>query len=165
MKKGRKLISIGIVLFIIFCIHVSSAWAEGSSPSTVVKDFARDYFMLNSSMAAYLSKDARINENEIDMVDFFLETKASDARNKGYKISYLQMLPVNMKTKVLSMDESSATVQFNAITLRSINPLYRITGFIFGLLDEHEVQDVISVVKEDGEWKIGPGAFDFPVPI
>jgi len=165
MKKGRKLISIGIVLFIIFCIHVSSAWAEGSLPSKVVKDFAGAYFMLDSSMASYLSKDARINKNEIDMVDLYLETRAADASNLGYKTSYLKMLPVNMKTTVLSMDESSATIQFNATTLRSINPLFRITGFIFGLLDEHEVQDIISVVKEDGEWKIGPGAFDIPVPL
>jgi len=30
------------------------------------------------------------------------------------------------------------------------------------MLEEYKVQDVITVVKENGEWKIAPGAFDMP---
>ena len=163
MKKNRRLISIVAALAIGLCIHVSSAWAKDGSPATVVKDFAKAYFMLDASMAAYLSKDARFNEEEVDMVDFYLETKAFEAYNRGYKMSYLKMRPAVMKIKVLSMDDSSAKIQYNAIALRSINPLYGIVGVVFGLLEDHEVQDIITVVKEDGEWKIGPGAFDLPI--
>jgi hypothetical protein len=87
----------------------------------------------------------------------------NDAYNRGYQTSYLQMKPILIKTTVLSMDDASAQIQINATTIRSINPLYRIVGYIFCILEEHEVQDTISLVKEDGAWKIGPGAFDLPI--
>ncbi len=73
------------------------------------------------------------------------------------------MKPILMKTKVLTMDDSSAQIQIDTINIRSINPLFRIVGYIFCLLEEHEVQDTISLVKEEGIWKIGPGAFDLPI--
>jgi hypothetical protein len=30
-------------------------------------------------------------------------------------------------------------------------------------MNEDEVQDRITIVKEDGVWKIGPGAFDMSI--
>lgn len=121
--------------------------------------------MLDSSMASYLSEDALLNEDETDMVDLYLNIKEADAYNRGYKLSYLQFLPLNMKAKVVKEEESSAQVEFSAVTIRSINPLFRIVGFIFGLIEENEVKEILTVVKENGEWKIGPGAFDLPRPI
>lgn len=160
MEKTRRLISMIAVLLIGLCIYASSAWAEGDSPTKVVKDFARDYYMLNDSMAEYLSEEAKINEDEEDIVALHLKAKAGEASSMGYEISYLQMRPIVMKTKVLSQDDSSAKIQFDAVAIRSINPLFRIVGFVFGLLDEHTFQDVIYLVKEDGAWKIAPGAFE-----
>ena len=66
---------------------------------------------------------------------------------------------------MLKSDDTTAEILVNATTIRAINPLYRAVGFIFGMIDEHETQDVITLVKEDGEWKIGPGAFDLPIPL
>jgi len=163
MKQTRRLISILAVVLIGLCIHTSSVWAEGESPAKVIKDFARDYYMLNDSMAEYLSEDAKINEDEEDIVALHLEDKANEANRRGYAISYLQMRPIVMKTKILSQDDSSAKIQFDAVAIRSINPLFRIVGFVFGLLEEHTFQDVIYVVKEDGEWKIAPGAFELSI--
>jgi hypothetical protein len=65
-----------------------------------------------------------------------------------------------MKTRVLNEKGSSAQILFNSTTIRSINPLYRIIGSTLGVLEEYKVQDIITVVKENGEWKIAPGAFD-----
>lgn len=163
MKKSRRLISIAAALVLGLCIHASSAWAEGGAPEKVIKDFTRAYFMLNPSMAAYLSEDAKTDENEADTVERYLDTKAAEARDRGYQLSYLQMRPVVMRTHVLNMDDASAEVQVEVVTLRSINPVFRIVGFVFGLLDEYEIQDTITVVKQDGEWKIGPGAFELPI--
>ena len=163
MKKSPRLISLLATLLIGLCLHASYALAEGNSPTQVVKDFAKAYYMLEPSMADYLSQDALINKNEVDMVELYLRLQEADAHSRGYKTSYLQMKPILMKTTVLSMDDSSAQIQIEATTIRSINPLYRIMGFIFGLLEEHEVQDTIAVVNEDGVWKIGPGAFNLPI--
>ncbi|MBU1340546.1 MAG: hypothetical protein KKE44_21700 [Proteobacteria bacterium] len=163
MQKDRKLISIVAVLFVFLCIQVpSSAWAEGSSPLKVVKNFAQAYFMLDPSMTEYLSKAALMTEGEVDTTKLYLEMKAAEAHNQGHNISYFRMHPIIIKTTVLSMDDSSAKVELTATTIRNINPLYRIVGFVFGLLQEHEVHGIIPVIKEDGEWKIGPGAIDMP---
>ncbi len=163
MKKSPRLISLLAALLIGFVLHASSAWAEGSAPAQVVKDFTKAYYMLEPSMADFLSEDALINKNDVNMVDLYLRLQENDAYNRGYQTSYLQMKPILMKTKVLSMDDTSAQIQINATTIRSINPLYRIVGYVFCILEEHEVQDTITLVKEDGAWKIGPGAFNLPI--
>ncbi|MBA3010935.1 MAG: hypothetical protein KKF12_08875 [Proteobacteria bacterium] len=162
MKKSRRLIPLVAALIIGLGIHASFAWAEGNSPTKVVEDFAKAYFMLDPAMATYLSHDAKTNENDVDMVELYLRLQALDAYNRGYQTSYLQMHPILMKTRVLSMDDSSATIQFDAIAIRNINPLYRIVGYVFGLLEEHSFQDTLVVVNEDGEWKVGPGALGLP---
>ena len=163
MKKSPKLILLVAALLIGLCFHASAVWAEGSSPAQVVKDFTKAYYMLDPSMADFLSKDALMNENEVDMVELYLRLQDTDAYNRGYKTSYLQMKPILMKTTVLSMDDSAAQIQINTTNIRSINPLYRIVGYVFCLLEEHKVQDTLSLVKEEGVWKIGPGAFDLPI--
>jgi len=129
----------------------------------VVKDFTKAYYMLEPSMADFLSEDALINENDVNMVELYLRLQENDAYNRGYQTSYLQMKPILIKTTVLSMDDASAQIQINATTIRSINPLYRIVGYVFCILEEHEVEDTISLVKEEGAWKIAPGAFDLPI--
>ncbi len=163
MKKSPRLISLVAALLIGLSLHASSAWAEGSTPAQVVKNFTKAYYMLEPSMADFLSEDALINENDVDMVELYLRLQDRDAYNRGYQTSYLQMKPILMKTTVLSMDDTSAQIQINATTIRSINPLYRIVGYVFCILEEHETQDTISLIKEDGAWKIGPGAFDLPI--
>lgn len=163
MKKRSRLISLVATLLIGLVLHASSAWAEGSAPAQVVKDFTKAYYMLEPSMADFLSEDALTNENDVNMVELYLRLQDNDAYSRGYKTSYLQMKPILMKTKVLSMDDVSAQIQINATTIRSINPLYRIVGYVFCILEEHEVQDTITLVKEDGAWKIGPGAFNLPI--
>ncbi len=160
MKKDRMSIQFATVLLMLFAFCAASAWAsEGASPASVAKKFAKAYYMLDESMADYLSEDA------VDMVDLYLDRKEYAARNQGYKLSYFQMRPLNMKAKALEQDENTAKVEITATNIRSINPLFRIVGFVFCLLDQHDVKETITLVQEDGEWKVGPGALGLPVPM
>jgi hypothetical protein len=148
------------ILMVCLCIQAPDAKASGNSPDSVIQKFASAYFMLDASMAKYMSRDARINENGVDMVDLFLWTKAEEAKNQGYRPSYLQMKPLLMKTRVVSADDDTTILDFDAVMIRSINPLYRIVGYLFGMLEEHPVTARVTLVKEAGQWKVGPGAFD-----
>lgn len=164
MKKRSVLISLLAVLLIGLCIHVSSALAEeGDSPESVVKAFAGAYFMLDETMAAYLSEKALLNENGVNRVDMYFRIKKQEAASRGYALSYLKMQPILMKTHVMSEDENTAVIEFKAVMIRSINPLYRIVGYVFGLVEEHEYQTTVTVVRENGLWKVGPDGFAFPV--
>lgn len=161
MKKRFTLI--WTVLLIGWGFTGSLAWAQETSPMSVAENFVKAYFMLDSSMAGYLSEDARTDEDGRDTVELYLRIRETQARSRGYDPSYLRMFPILTKTEILDMDDSSATVKLDLIMIRNINPLYRAVGYVFRLLREHEFQAVVDLVKENGEWKIGPGALDMPV--
>ncbi|MCG8686258.1 MAG: hypothetical protein MI892_15370 [Desulfobacterales bacterium] len=161
MKTCSRLISMTAVLVTALCLFTTSAWsAEGNTPESAVKGFAKAYFMLDESMADFMSEDALVNENDVNLVELYIRLKEDEAKNRGYKKSYLHMHPILMKTEVVEMGEEEAVVTLNTTALRSINPLYRIVGWVFGLIKEHEFETTYTLVKEDGVWKVGPGALD-----
>ena len=163
MKKRSRLISLLTALITGLCIHASSALAEeGHTPEGVVKAFAGAYFMLDETMADYMSRDALYNENAVNRVDLYFRVKEQEAASRGFGFDYLKMRPILMKTRVVSEEEDTAVIAFRAVMIRSINPLYRIVGYVFGLLEEHEFETTVTAVKEDGTWKVGPGGFAFP---
>ena len=163
MKKEIRLIFIFVALSVFLCINPPSILAGDGAAEKVVKEFAKAYFMLDHSMVEHLSEEAVINKHGVNLVDIYLENRAIEAQSQGYKLSFLQKKPVKMKTSVLNENGSSAQILFNSTTIRSINPLYRIIGSTLGVLEEYKVQDIITVVKENGTWKIAPGAFDMPI--
>ncbi|HKK00306.1 MAG TPA: hypothetical protein VJ959_15405 [Desulfotignum sp.] len=164
MKNRFRLISLLAALLTGLCIHTSSVLAEdGSSPESVVKAFAGEYFMLDETMSVYMSEKALYNENDVNRVDMYLRVKKQEAASRGLALSYLKMRPILMKTHVLSKDEDTAVIGFKAVMVRSINPLYRIVGYVFGLIEEHEFQTTVTVVRENGLWKVGLPGFAFPV--
>ena len=163
MIKGLKLISVALTLFVLVSINSTFALAGEDSPEKVVRNFTDAYFMLDQSMADYLSKDCLLNEDGKNVVDLYLENKAREAKTHGYQLSFLQMKPVAIQIKVLSQKESSAKILCTADIVRSINPFYRIMGSIFGLLNKYKAQGFITVVKENENWRIDPGSFDLPI--
>jgi hypothetical protein len=163
MRIRSRLISLLIVFLLGLCLSAPFASAkEAGSPEGVVKAFAHEYFMLNEKMAAYLSQEALVNENDVNRVDLFFQVRKQEAAERGLDLNYLKMRPILMKTQVVAEDDDTAVIEFSAVMVRSINPLYRIVGYIFGLMEEHEFETTVTVVKEDGTWKVGPGGFAFP---
>ena len=160
MNTRPGLMSLMTALVIGLCLHAACAWAEEgvSTPDAVAKKFTQAYYMLDSGMADFLSTDALTNENDVNMVDLFLRVRQNEALNRGYQLSYLQMYPILIKAEVTEVSEETATVEVKTTALRSINPLYRMVGYVFGLIQEHDFDTTLTLVKEDGEWKVGPGA-------
>jgi len=164
MKVSRTPVFLCIALIIVFCITATSTFAESaSSPSGAAKGFTKAYFMLDASMEEFLSAESKETENERNTVELYLQKREWEAKNRGYKLSYLQMRPILVKTQVLNQDDASAQVQVDVTMIRSINPLFRIVGYAFCLLEEHEVNTTLDLVNEDGQWKIGPGAYELPM--
>lgn len=158
MNKTFRRLSFLSALIICLVLNASPAMAEGNTPESAAKAFTKAYYMLDDSMADYLSSNALFNENEADMVELFFRKKSDQARNLGYRLTYLQMHPILIKTEVVAQTEETATVRVNTAALRSINPLFRMVGWIFGLIEEHNFETTLSLVREKGTWKVGPGA-------
>ena len=148
-------------LVIGLCINTSTAFAD--SPEKTAVEFAKAYYMIDASMGGYLCEECKINEDEEKIVDLYLEKIETKALNSGHVKSYFKMSLCSIDTKVLHQDDSSAKVHIKALSTRNINPLYKIVGGIFNLIDENEVDEIVNLVNEDGKWKIGSGAFDLPI--
>ncbi len=163
MKICLRSISLLVFLTLALCLHAPPALAESvDSPEEVVKTFAHKFFMLDEDMADYLSREALHNENDVNRVAMYFRLQEQDAARRGLEMDYLKMRPLLMKTRVVEQDEDRAVIEFSAVMVRSINPLYRIVGYIFGLIEEHEFEATVTAVKEDGTWKVGPGGFPLP---
>ena len=160
MNTPLKQTALLAAIFIGLCFFASPSWAEGGSPESVAEHFVKSYYMLDSDMATQLSEDALTNDEDVNLVDLYLRLKDDEARNRGHQTTYLRMFPILMKTHLVSMDDEQAVVQVETTALRSINPLYRAVGYIFCLLQEHEFDTTLTLVKEDGQWKVGPGAIE-----
>ncbi len=153
------------VLFIValiagICIHISTAFA--SSPEDTVVDFSKAYYMLDPEMENYLTEEGKVNDEDQRIVALYFEQIEKQALNQGYKPSYFQMSLSKVKTEVLSSDDEMAKIRITGIKKRSINPLYKIVGSLYSIVDEHKLDRVVTVVNEDGDWKIAPGTYELP---
>lgn len=163
MKIRSRLISFLFVLLLGLCVSAPSALAkDDATPEGVIKAFAHQYFMLDEKMAGYMSREALYTEHDVNRVDLLFRVKEQEAFDRGLEFKYLKMRPILMKTQVVSEDEDTAVIEFSAVMVRSINPIYRMVGYVFGLMKEHDFETTVTVIKEDGAWKVGPGGFTFP---
>jgi hypothetical protein len=163
MNIRSRLISFLIVLFLGLCVSAPAALAkDDGTPEGVVKAFAHQYFMLDEKMAGHMSREALYTEHDVNRVDLLFRVKEQEAFKRGLELNYLRMRPILMKTQVVSEDDDSAVIEFSAVMVRNINPIYRMVGYVFGMMKEHDFETTVTVIKEDGIWKVGPGGFAFP---
>lgn len=163
MKTCFRSISLLIVVFMALGFYASLVQAKTvDSPEEVVKAFTHKFFMLDEDMSNFLSREALYNENDVNRVSMYFRLQEQDAAQRGLEMDYLKMRPLLMKTRVVEQDEDTAVIELSVVMIRSINPLYRIVGYIFGLIKEHEFETTVTAVKEDGTWKVGPGGFPLP---
>ncbi|MBG0780581.1 hypothetical protein [Desulfotignum balticum] len=163
MKRCFRSISLLVFLIMALGLYAPMVQAEtADSPEEVVKTFTHKFFMLDEDMADYLSREALYNENDVNRVAMYFRLQEQDAARRGLEMDYLKMRPLLIKTRVVEQDEDTAVIELSAVMVRSINPLYRIVGYVFGLIEEHEFETTVTAVKEDGTWKVGPGGFPLP---
>ena len=142
------------------CINLSTAFAN--SPEDTVVDFSKAYYMIDPEMAAYLPEEAKVNEDGVEIFTLYCEQIEKKAHNQGYKPSYFKMSLSDIDTEVLSSDDETAKVRITATRKRSINPLYKIVGSLYSIQDALKLDRVVTVINENGDWKIAPGTYGLP---
>ena len=155
MLTGKNLMIIGFVV-VVFVILQGLLISVGKvdSPVEAAVDFTKAYFMLDgASMSQLLCRDIVENE-EIDMVDTYLNSVAVQARSMGFDRSYMRNQLWHVSTEIQRSDENKATVKITGERLRSINPVYALVGKLFFLIESHKIDETMTLVKEDGKWKV-----------
>lgn len=155
MLTGKNLMIVGFVV-VVFVILQGLLISVGKvdSPKEAAVDFTKAYFMLDgASMSELLCSEITENE-EVDMVDAYLHSVAEQARSMGFSKSYMRNQLSHVSTEIQMSDANKAKVRITGDRFRSINPVYALVGRLFFLIESHEVDETLTMVKEDGSWKV-----------
>ena len=93
-------------------------------------------------------------DEEVDIVDTYLNSVAVQARTMGFSQSYMRNQLSHISTEVQITDENKAKVKITGERLRSINPVFALVGKLFFLIESHKVDETLILVKEDDNWKV-----------
>ena len=151
--KNLTIIGFVVVVFVILQGLLISIGKE-DSPVTAAVDFAKAYFMLDGpSMSERLCSEMAEDE-ELNIVNSYLNSVADRARTLGFSTNYMRNQLSHISTELKMTDENKAKVKITGERLRSINPVFAIVGKLFFLIESHKVDETLTLVKEDDQWKV-----------
>jgi hypothetical protein len=150
---------IGIVLQLILIVGDAR-----KTPNDAVISFSKAYFMQNPSMVDWLCEERKMF-GDIDLVAYHLTTIAHEAKERGYSRDYMKNRLYHIRTTLLRQDDETAEVRITGRRRFAMNPLYDLIGQLFGFTEARSVEAVLTVVKEDGRWKVCGSPFRFPTEI
>ena len=155
MLCGKNLSIIGFVVVVFVILQgILIAVGKTESPATAAVDFAQAYFMLDGrSMSKRLCSEMAEDE-ELNIVNTYLNSVADRARLLGFSKGYMRNQLSHVSTEIEMVDENNAEVRITGERFRSINPVFALVGRLFFLIESHDVDETLSLVKEDGRWKV-----------
>lgn len=156
MLSGKNVMIIGsvIVIFVILQTILILSGGKVNSPAQVAVEFTKAYFMLDgTSMTENLCSDMSEDE-EADIVGGYLFHTAEQARAMGFSPGYMKNQLAGVHTETDVMDETNAKVRIKGERLRSINPVFALVGRLFFLIETHKFDETLTLVKEDGKWRV-----------
>lgn len=165
MPQYRQYASIAIAVLIgVFLQLLLIAADSRRTPGDAAIAFSKSYFMLDPSMADWLCEE-RKTIDDVDVVDHYLYQVTERTRKRGFDSGYMKNKLYHIKTHTLREDEKTAEVRITGLRRFAMNPLYATVGQIFGFTTAHEVDEVLTLVKEGNRWKICGKAFQLPTEL
>ena len=154
MGSGSKIMVSGTVIIVAFILQIVLIGADRhETPGTVAVDFSKAYFNLDADMADLLCSEMTENE-DVDVVDDYLQSVAVEARAEGFDPSWKKMALSHIELETEMVDENTVEVRITCERRRSINPVFGAVAKIFFLGDTYKVEETLTVVKEDNGWKV-----------
>ena len=157
MLTGKNLTIIGIVVAVFVVLQgllIGVDMGKADSPVVAAVDFTKAYFMLDGdSMTELLCREI-VEDEEVDLVDEYLNSVAVRARLMGFSRNYMRNQLSHVSTETEMTDDNKARVTITGERLRSINPVFALIGRLFFLIESHEFNETLTLVKEDDQWKV-----------
>jgi len=136
---------------------------KGTATGTAVA-FSRAYFMADPAMADLLC-DEVLGDEEESSVDLYVQKVASEARHRGVPVGYIRHQLEHIHTQTLHQDEASAEIHLTAKKRVCINPVFAWVAKLFFLGETQEVEAVLHLVNQEGQWKVCGAPYDLGVGI
>ena len=156
MNGGNKYIVVAAIVVVALVLQVVLIFADRyqpDSPGKAAVEFSKAYFKLNECMAYRLCSDMAADE-ETDVVGDYINRVADEARAHGFKPSWMRMALGHIEVETKMIDENTAEVHLTSSRMRSINPVFGAVSKIFFLGESYEVEETLTVVKEEDGWKV-----------
>jgi hypothetical protein len=154
MGSGSKIIILATVVIVAFVLQLALIGADrNETPGTVAVDFSKAYFSLDADMADQLCSEMAGDE-DADVVDDYIQRVAAEARAEGFEPGWKKMALAHIELKTEMVDDNTAKVQITCERRRSMNPVFGTVAKIFCLGDTYHVEETLTLVKEEGGWKV-----------
>lgn len=154
----------GIILVLIvgFIIQLLFSFADlRDTPNKAAVEFSQAYFNLDKSMAKKICKK-RLVSDDIDVIDEYLYLKAKEAKDRGFNINFMKNKLYHIETETISRTDTEAQIRVTGKIRISMNPVYPVVAKLFDIGSTHEIDETLSLIKEDGKWKVCGDAFSLP---
>jgi hypothetical protein len=160
MIRGKIIITFAAVFIIAFILQVVLIIADKQEiPAKAAIAFSQAYFKLDRAMGDYLC--SQISEKAGgDVVDEYLNRTSEEAKAMGFDLNYMKNVLAYIETTTEMEDENTAKVKITADRKRYLNPLFGIIAQLFFLTESYGVEETLTLVKEDGQWKVCGEPFD-----
>lgn len=159
MDRGKKFLAFAMVILLAFILQVVLIIADRREmPAKAAIEFSKAYYKLDKSMAERLC-NALSEEAEGDVVDDYLNRVAEKARTMGFELNYMKNTLSHIETATEMQDDNIAKVRIKANRRRYLNPFYGIIAKLFFLTETHKVDETLTLVKENGQWKVCEAPF------
>jgi hypothetical protein len=148
--------SVGIILVLIFgfVVQIIFSMADArDTPNKAVVEFSKAYFELDKSMTKRICKKQLASE-DADVVDEYLYFAAKTAEERGFDINFLKNKLYHIETETISKNDTEAQIRITGKIRVAINSVYPVVAKLFDIGATHEVDKIIHVIKEDGQWKV-----------
>ena len=154
MGRDNQYIPIAAVIIVAFILQVVLIAADHhESPGKAAVEFSKAYFKLNTAMEQRLCGEMTEDEQS-DVVEDYLYRMADQAKAEGFDASWMKMVLSHIETETQMVDENMAEVRITCSRRRAINPVFALVAKLFCLGKTHEVEEILTLVKEDDRWKV-----------
>ncbi len=160
MGSDSKFLTIAAVIVVALILQVVlMTTGHHDSPGKAAVEFSKAYFKLSKAMEQRLCKEITENGGS-GVVGDYLYRVADQAKSEGDDVSWMKMVLSHIKTETEMVDENIAEVRINCNRRRAVNPLYALVAKIFCLGKTYKVEETLTLVKENGLWKVCAEPFE-----
>jgi len=154
MEQDNKIRNLTmVILFGVFLQAVFMFGEAKETPNKTAVKFTKAYFTLDKSMSGYLCKTLAPSEDG-NIVEDYIEKTEKEAVERGLSPDLMKSRLFNIETETISKTDKEITLKISADRIIAINPLYALVSKLFHLGKVYKVEDTITVIKEDGRWKV-----------
>ena len=154
MEQDNKIRNLTmVILFGIFLQAIFMFGEAKETPNKTAVKFTKAYFTLDKSMSGYLCKTLAPSEDE-NIVEKYIQKTENEAAERGLSPDFMKSRLFNIETETISRTDKEITLKISADRIVAINPLYALVSKLFHLGKIHKVDDTITVIMEDGKWKV-----------